>query len=60
MQLTAADILQAKSTDARRQVESGSVTVGGQLEVLNPHDIQEVCITCIRRAVHCCMSQKKY
>ncbi|KAL0044481.1 hypothetical protein WJX82_009054 [Trebouxia sp. C0006] len=31
----------AKNTDARTQVESGSVTVGGQLEVLNPHDIQE-------------------
>ncbi len=57
MQLTAADILQAKNTDARRQVESGSVTVGGQLEVLNPHDIQEVCISCIRRAMLNCTSQ---
>jgi hypothetical protein len=57
MQLTAADIPQAKSTDARRQVESGSVTVGGQLEVLNPHDIQEVCITCIRKAMRCCTSK---
>ena len=57
MQLTAADILQAKSEDARRQVESGSVTVGGQLEVLNPHDIQEVCATCVRTAMCCCTSQ---
>ena len=57
MRLKAADMLQAKSADARRQVESGSVTVGGQLEVLNPHDIQEVCITCICRAMHCCRSQ---
>ncbi|DBA92469.1 TPA: hypothetical protein ACH3X1_002702 [Trebouxia sp. C0004] len=31
----------AKSTEARRQVESGTVSVGGQPEVLNPHDIQE-------------------
>ncbi len=57
MQLTAADILQAKSEDARRHVESGSVTVGGQLEVLNPHDIQEVCDTCFRTALCCCMLQ---
>ena len=57
MQLTAADFLQTKSTDARRQVDSGSVTVGGQIEVLNPHDIQEVCATCIRRAMCCCTSQ---
>lgn len=34
------------------------VTVGGQPEVLNPHDIQEVCATCICRAMCCCTSQK--
>lgn len=48
-------LLQAKSAEARKHVESGTLTVAGQTEVLNPHDIQEVC-ACLNVQCSCCVT----